>query len=414
MNEQNKISSYFASPYFAGAMLFFAFVTAYFGNSILFGYLIFITLLSISAHLWGRFSSHGIAVDINAKSYRVYPDQDIEMEFTLKNDKLLPLMWLEWVQPYPPNHCLDVPEDFEVCDIKNPANGDVIGHVLGRRFSFIKWYSTMTWTSVFHASRRGVYIPQVVGTYTGDGFGLSVHKREFELPSPPVFVIYPKLVEVMTDSFFKNAWSASTGPHGVIEDVTVLKGIRDYERNDSFKRINWRIAARSDELYVNVYDTISPRSVYFFIDTATFCGVSDDNAEFEETLSVVGSLITELFSQDMSVAVYLPNMADGREHSVPLENTSADECLLALALCDCDDGEAQFSRQCMASLLASQSGNVYYICHDATSARFSSVLDDAGITRYSIISYAEPDGDTVQAIDTSEVSVRKVADFKKG
>lgn len=413
-NEHFKASSFIAYPIFAGLALLLCFVAAYFGATVVSGFLFFMFLLSCVSYFWGKFSENNITVDLTAPSYRVYPEQDVVMQYTLKNDKFLPLLWLEWFQPYPPNNCFDIPEDFEVCDLTYSVPEIKIVPMLCKGFSFLKWYSTINWTSNFHAARRGVYVPDTIEIHTGDGFGLSARRREFNIPSAPVFVVYPKRVEVSTDAFFKNSWSASTGSHGIIEDVTVLRGTRDYSQNDSFKRINWRLAARSDELSVNVYDMIAPRSVYFFIDTASFFEVSEDNAAFEETLSVVGSLVSELFELEMTVAVYLPNRADGTSQSVELDATSAEDCLLALALCDCNDADAQFSRQGMAALLSSQSGNIYYVCHDAEHGSFTKTFDEAGIASYSVISYKEPDKTSDSAVNLSEINLSLVSDFKKG
>lgn len=396
-HEQDKISSYFTSPYFIGIIVFLALICAYFGLDLAFGYLVFIALLSLFAFLWGKLSSYGITVNIDAESYHLYPSQEVQLSFTLKNNKLLPLIWLEWRQPYPKNNCFDIPSDFEVGENSYMEEDRLrIEQVLCKRFSFIKWYSTVSWKTTFHAARRGVYVPNPIEIETGDGFGLSVNKKQYELPSPPVFVVYPKKVSVYTDLFFKNTWSASTGPYGVIEDVTVLKSTRTYEKNDPFKRINWRLAARTDELLVNIYDTISPRSVYFFLDTTTFFEVSEDHSEFEDTLSVIASLIDELFSKGMSVGLYLPNTST--------DYSSVEDCLLALSLANCDHADAQFSRQRCAQLLSTQSGVIYYVCYNMERSRCINLFEEVGISKFSILSYCE--------LQSNETNVHLISNLK--
>lgn len=414
INDRYKTSSYIATWQSAGIFLALSFGSLYFGFQILGGFFLFAALLAICAYGWGRLALSGVSVEMKAKTYHVYPGQDMAVDFTLKNNKCLPLLWLEWIQPYPPNGCLTAPEDFQVCDVTNPHAETPIDPVLCRRFSYIQWYATATWTSVFRAQCRGVYHPRSVDLHTGDGFGLRVEKGEFTLTTPPVFVVYPKRVAVTTQVFFKNAWSASTGPHGTIEDVTVLRGTRDYQPHDSFKRINWRLAARGGPLSVNVYDHIAPRSVYFFVDTATFAGVEEDNQAFEQTLSVVGSLIAELFAKDMTVGLYLPGASENGALSVTLEQSNLSDCLLALALCTCDDDHARFAQQSIAELLAGQAGSVYYVCHDGQKGRFSALFEEVGISRFSVISYCEPDPDAPTGLDTSEISLYTISDFQRG
>lgn len=408
-NDNFKISSYLASPISMGILLVLCFVCAYANAPILSGYLFFMFLLSTISFVWGHFSEHGIAVNIEATSYHVHQGQDIEMQFTLQNNKALPLVWLEWIQEYPKNHCLSIPDDFEICDVTNPNAEEIIDPMLCKRFSFIRWYETVEWSSIFHANRRGVYLPQNINIHTGDGFGLSVRKKQCPLINPPIFVIYPKRIPVSTDIFFKSAWSASTGPYGTIEDVTVLKGTREYLQNDSFKRINWRMAARSDDLNVNIYETIAPRSVYFFVDTASFFGISEDNAEFEDTLSVVASLMEELFSMGMSVGLYLPTTTGEQGQ---LQANSLNDCLLSLAYADCDNTDVHFSQESLFQLQSGQSGTIYYICYDARVGQYDKIFTDVGISRYSIISHQLSDH-TDEGNDLSDHNIHLVSAFKK-
>ncbi len=402
--------SYLVSIYFIGFTLVMTFLSAYYGFTTLSGYLFFACVLSGVAYLWGHWSAHGIEVDIQSPSRHVYPGEDIVMTFTLENNKCLPLLWLEWMQSYPKNHCLDIPDDFEVAHITLPDVDATQVPVLCKGFSFIKWYASVTWTSTFRAARRGVYIPQTIDIQTGDGFGLSAEKITRTLPQPPVFVVYPQRVDVSTHAFFKNAWSATTGPQGIVEDVTVLRGTRDYAAHDSFKRINWRLEARGGGLQVNLYDTIAPRTVYFFLDTATFHGISEDNQAFEETLSVVGSLISELVTLDMSVELYLPTVSEKTALSAGVQG--ANDCLLALALADCDHPQAQFSQEALANLVSTQSGNIYYVCYDGQTAPFATLFEPVGIGNFTVVSHQEPSDQSGALL--SDVSVTLVSTFQKG
>lgn len=414
IHDHNRSVSCIATPYGAVLFLVLAFVSVYGGFGLLGGFLLFVALVSISAYGWGQVAVHGVKVTIQGQTHQVYPGQSVELHYTLKNEKCLPLLWLELVQPYPPNGCLQAPEEFQVCKMPVEQEENLLRWVLCKRFSFIKWYAALSWTSVFQAVHRGVYHPEYIDIYTGDGFGLTVRTAQKKLDNSPVFVVYPQRVAVSTAVFFKNIWSASTGSQGTVEDVSVLRSTRDYLPQDYFKRINWRLAARGGPLSVNVYQRIAPRAVYFFVDTATFAGISPDNQAFEHTLSVVGSLISELFAQGMAVALYLPGERESTAFCVDLEQTSAPDCLLALALCDCTNPKAQFSQQSVANLLAGQAGSIYYVCYDQKTGRFPSLFEEVGISRFSIISHQEQNQGQASAIDTSEISVYQVSDFQRG
>lgn len=408
-NNLFRDASYIASPFFAAFTLLACFVSAYAGLLALSGFLLFLCLLSLCALVWGRFCAYGLTADIRAQSYRTYPGQQITLHFTLQNDKCLPLPWLTWLQPCPPNGCLSVPEDFEISLLPDAQTRQPTHPTLCKGFSFIKWYATLQWSSTCTAVRRGVYHPQTISLQTGDGFGLCVRKNDYSLPSAPIFVIYPQRVPVKTDAFFKNAWSASTGTHGVIEDVTVLRSTRDYLPNDSFKRINWRMAARNDALSVNVYDMIAPQTVTFFVDTATFHGISDDNAAFERTLSVIGSLISALDALHMQVQLCLPLSGASEGES---ENTTPEDCLLALALADCDHPQAQFSQQSLSALLSAQAENVYYVCYDAVHSTFLHNLEAFGAPLFSIISHQNPQDHPEDCAFLADLRISPLANFE--
>ncbi len=429
-NENFRISSYLASPVFIGICVLGVFLCAFAGFAAASGYFFFLFLLALVAFLWGRHAVRGLSVEIKAPTSHLYPDQTLEMEFVLHNDKALPLVWLEWTQPYPPRGCLAHPAEFDVCDMTNPQAEQVIDPVLRKRFSFVRWYETIEWTSTFCATRRGVYLPDTVQLYTGDGFGLSVRKAICPLRTPPVFVVYPKRVPVTTDAFFHHAWSATTGAQGTIEDVTVLRGTREYQQNDSFKRINWRLAARndSDSLTVNLYETIAPRTVYFLLDTATFASPAKaagsierpnqpiENPKedaFEETLSVLGSLIEGLFARGMQVGLYMPATAEYEDLSTHPDRADCSDCLMALARADCDSSTAQFSPQRLLQLCASLSGNVYYLCFDAAKSTAAPLLESVGLANFDVIQYAPHQDNAAPTPAFAEQRVYELSDFMR-
>ncbi len=434
--EQNKlISSYLLSPYFVGVCLILTLLSAYFGFVTLTSYLLFLFLLTLGGWRWLRLSTKGLSATLSAPSSRSYPGQYIEIDFTLENQKNLPLSWLKLSMPYPPNSCLDIPDDFQLEHIYPEALELIPTPVLQKGFYSMEGQASLRWTSRFYAARRGVYRPQWVELYTGDGYGLGAKKQHIALPTPPTVVVYPKYVPVVIQPFFQSLWSATSGPQGTIEDVTLLRSTRDYVTGDSFKRINWRLAARGGELSVNQYQTIAPRSVYFFIDTTTFyvspenldldldldleanlgrLKISEGSEAFEDTLSVIGSLVTELFAQGMTVALYFPTDESQDDLSVPLSRSSPEECLLALSLCHCQNPTGQFSSHHLSKLLSAQSGSVYYVCQDLSRAEAPRLFEDMGLSRYSVLCHQLSSADQQSASLPSQISQMLIADLKEG
>ena len=104
----------------------------------------------------------------------------------------------------------------------------------------------------------------------------------------------------------------------------MLRGLFACQPSDSWKRINWRMAARTQELKVNFYETIQPLSALFVLDGESFCGLSTDYAELEQALELLGSVIARLFRRGVTCGLALP--ASRRYSAVtlpPVEGRSA-------------------------------------------------------------------------------------------
>ena len=138
-------------------------------------------------------------------------------------------------------------------------------------------------------------------------------------------MVWPRIVPVNAELLLKNIWSGHTGKSGYTEDISVLRDEREYRHGDSWKRIDWRMAARSDELYTKQFEMIRPQMLLLIVETA---GLSDP----EEALSIAASLLWELSAKGISVGLALP--ATQEKDSVLLRpddpGVSLEDCLFEL------------------------------------------------------------------------------------
>lgn len=303
----------------------------------------FVFLLSGSALLWGANAVKHVSLSVSCSRTRLYPGMTSVFSYTVKNDKLLPLVWLELSQDVPERDCLlpdDTLERYSLLS-STPQSDDTDTKITTteayrRTFSFVMGMETLTLQSVWIAQRRGVYHMDRLLIRSGDGFGLSQVEAPCALKQLPYLVVYPRKVAVDISPFLREQWQNSTGSAGYQEDMAVLRGLRTYQPHDSWKRINWRMAARQQELKVNFYETIQPLSVLFLLDGESFCGLSEDFAELEQALEILGSVITQLFHKGVLCGLALP--ASKRSKAVtlaPVEGRSASELLGLLAAYDC-------------------------------------------------------------------------------
>jgi len=313
-------------------------VCAAFEFRLLSGLLLFLFMLGSAARYWGSRAMLGVSMDISCEKLRLYPGMSTQVSYTLKNEKFLPLVWLELSQNAPEKDCLRPDESFE--EYEYIPEDDSKGRILRsyrRSFSLVMGYETLELSGTWTACRRGLYKPDFLLLRSGDGFGLSQVESLYPTEKLPEFVVYPKSVDVDLELFLRNDWERSIGSVGYMEDMSVLRGTRPYQSYDSWKRINWRQYARnSDELKVNFYETIQPRTVLFILDSESFCGLGDGFALLEESLEILGSVLSGLFEKGVCCGLCLPASRDFKPLSLPpCEERSAGELLYFLAGLEC-------------------------------------------------------------------------------
>ncbi|MDD3346449.1 DUF58 domain-containing protein [Oscillibacter sp.] len=280
-----------------GAELLSCVLAAFFGQWRLSAVLMFVFLLSGTSRLWAHLSARKVSITVSSALRGLFPGEETTFTIEVRNEKFLPVVWLEVFFPLAKNLCLTPaenrqPDEWEIVSLA--AEGASTALVGEKRASFLLWYETLRFESRWTAKCRGVYSMEGWRLRTGDGFGLTQVERPIEKEDVRRFVVYPKLVSVAPDLFLRNLWNAESGDRGVMEDPTIIRSTRDYQTTDSLRHINWRLAARSLPLAVNVYEEILPKSVHFLFDGESFSGPTPHPEELEDALSILASEVVRL------------------------------------------------------------------------------------------------------------------------
>lgn len=334
-NKLSKNSSLLVSTpalfFWLGLMLLSAFA----GYTVLAGLFLFFLLLFSFARYWASRAMDGVRLEVNCSRLRLFPGMDTDIEYTLSNDKLLPLIWLELSQQAADNGCLQPDDGFEAYTyLKDAVEAVKEISAYKRSFSLVMGYESISLKSRWQAQRRGIYCPKELLLRSGDGFGLSQEEKYYPSELLPEIVVYPRKVPVDASLFLRQDWDKSYGAAGYREDMSVLRGIRPYNSSDSWKRINWRMAARQPgELNVNYYETIQPATAMFVLDGESYCG---DSEALEQALEILGSEIELLCSARVNCGLCLPcSKSFGAVNLAPELQLPAGELLYYLAGYDC-------------------------------------------------------------------------------
>lgn len=336
--EKNKLSKNSSILVSKTALILWAvmmLLSAAAGYSALAGLFLFFLLLFAFVRYWSARAMDGVSLEISCSKRQLFPGMDTRLEYTVKNDKFLPLPWLELSQLRPENDCVRPDDSYEAYTYLKDS-GDKVEHVEAykRAFSMVMGHESFGIEGVWHAQRRGIYCPKELLLRSGDAFGLSQEEKYYPAELLPELVVYPKKVAVDTALFLRQDWDKNYGSLGFKEDMSVMRGVRPYNSADSWKRINWRMAARQpSELNVNFYETVQPASALFILDGESYCNAPE---ALEATLEVLASLVDELCSKSVNCGLCLPKSKNFPAVNFSHEaRHSASELLYYLAGYDC-------------------------------------------------------------------------------
>ena len=358
------------------------------GFGILAVLLFVISIVGAISRLWGLFSLQRVEIRLTTGKSTMSVGDTAVISYIITNNKLLPIMWLELCQDVPENNCLTPDTGFSRYEIA-PENERLGGKTwtLRRRIIFLWSFQSLNWDTKWSAERRGLYLIDRVTLRSGDGFGLTQCSQDTPTGGR-LLVVWPKIVPVTTAPFLRNVWQGPTGRRGHVEDPTVLQGLRDYMPGDAWKHIDWRVAARQDEIQIRKYETMLPGTVYFILDVESFLHISEENDELEDSISILASLILELDSMNIRCGLSLPRGVDFPASDISPEDVEAGgrDLLYALSALKAEKAVGGFDEAAIESIsqVAGQVWMLTYSGERLTCQRLAENIENVG---FSVLCY---------------------------
>lgn len=244
----------------------------------------FFIFLSIILMYWKKHALTNVIPNVILSQDRVFAGNTITMSASVTNDKLLPLVWLEWEM----NHDggLELQSEYE--------------RRYAIRFLWLLSYQQVDWTIDVTAHRRGVYtVGKLIKLRSGDGFRFTETEKTFQLPQ--TLIVYPKFVPVIPLQFSYTGQAAISGKKGsLLEDPLLIKSIRAYQRGDEWRKINWKASARTGALQTSLYEQIAPKTIQMYIDAHSFAA-EERKQTLEDVLSIIASIAVNLSNQGIQL-----------------------------------------------------------------------------------------------------------------
>ena len=373
-----------------------ALLSAYIGTGVLFALLSGLFLICLISWLWTRNALKDITLVTESSEVCGFPGDDLNVDINVKNDKLLPLVWLKAAFPVGDDACVKLQESEAAV------------------FSWVMPHQELSWTDPYKALKRGVLTVPAAQVSSGDGFGLSEASKEQVLDVPLRFVVFPKLLDIDISFLLRRLTELEPSRNGLYTDPTLLKTVREITPSDSMRDINWRMLAREGRLLVNVREKLDTLRICLALDLESF-SVSEEveiamgkmtvfhaDERLERSISAAASAAAELTARGVKCSLIVPGYRKKAKDEKPEEERparivicgdeqdNARQLLAALAEIEYDGGPAQFPLEELAAeshLL----GHVF--CFSLRQSRVPELMEDAsGSIVWSVVTEGPAEG----------------------
>ncbi|UCC62251.1 MAG: DUF58 domain-containing protein, partial [Anaerolineae bacterium] len=200
---------------------------------------LFIGLL-LFAFVWARTGTSWLRLARRTRPRRAQVGHYLEERFTLRNNGLLPKLWLE------------------VYD-----ESELPGHRASHVVSSLRRSST--WSVRTLCLQRGVFRLGPVRLVAGDPFGLFQTERKIDAVAQ--LTVFPATVNLPAFALPAGALPGGDAVRRRTHLVTTnAAGVRDYHPGDSFNRIHWQSTAPTGKLIVKDFDLDFSRNTWIVMD----------------------------------------------------------------------------------------------------------------------------------------------------
>jgi len=329
----------------------------------------FVFLLTLSSLLWARASLKNVDIELTIGQIGMFPGQAFTVTRIVRNRKALPLLWAEIREPCGEDDPASPLADVIVCNevLVDQEEGSANSYKVYKKeyerlytLSFVRWRQSVFFKDEWQATRRGIMETGTVQLRSGDGFGLCAEGKTYTFSVPKRIVIYPRFAPVSALGILNDMWDTRSENDGYLKDRTVIKSVRDYQPGDAARDVNMRLLARGQTLMTNVFETVTPDTILFVLDSGSFCDRAPD--VFERSLSVLASLIDELTRRGIRISLMTPASKWFPETCTVPSSLDRDryQMLELLAAAARDDAPLTAAAQ----LPTDEPGRIYIVCAD--------------------------------------------------
>jgi len=247
-------------------------------------------LVGLIARAWASLAFTRVTYARKTSRDRAFRGDELTLESTVSNPRLLPLPWLEVWEQLPLGLRPEAPRERSYADLDR---------VWVSRGLAVWPYRRVRWRRKLVCAHRGVFRLGDVRLRTGDPFGFFERERVYsEGLRHQEVLVYPQVVPLRRLALPPHHPSLDVvSPRSHVTDPTRTATIREYQPDDPQRLIHWASSARRGSLYVRVLEPATSLHVSLLLDVRGFSFGAYHEGLLELTLSAIASIVVYLQGQ---------------------------------------------------------------------------------------------------------------------
>ena len=250
-------------------------------------------LVGLGARAWAALAFARVSYTRRLSRSRAFRGDEVELQSTLANPRLLPLPWVEVWEQLPVGLS---PEGSRERSFNEPDR------VWVRRGLALWPYQRLRWRRRLLCNKRGEFRLGVIRLRTGDPFGF--FEREHASRDALQILVYPRVVPLRRLALPLHHPSLDViSPSSPVTDPTRTATIREYRPDDPQRLIHWASTARLGTLQVRVLEPATSLHVSLLLDVRGFGFGRHHEDVLEQMLSAIASIAVYLQSQSAPIGL---------------------------------------------------------------------------------------------------------------
>jgi uncharacterized protein (DUF58 family) len=267
-------------------------------------------VVAAAGWLWNELCLFGLHYRRHFSERRAFLGETIELTLEVRNQKLLPLTWLQITDVFPASLPMDQGKVMV-----NPATnqGEYLTFWMPGAFQRLKRSFT------FHCTKRGYHAYGPITIRTGDGFGLFARRAKWH--NREHIIVYPRIYSVAEMRLpAKNPFGDRSAERRMFEDPMRTRGIREWQPGDGLRRVHWKATARHRQMLSRIYEPSEDPQVLIFLNVSTmrraWQGIVPEL--MERAISVAGSLAAMCVDKRLPVGLIANGFLPGSDQTIRL------------------------------------------------------------------------------------------------